>query len=34
MAFQITIQPSNRQFSAEPGETVLAAAMRNGITLP
>jgi CDP-4-dehydro-6-deoxyglucose reductase len=34
MAFQITIQPSNRQFAAEPGETVLAAAMRNGITLP
>ena len=34
MALQITIQPSNRQFSAEPGETVLAAAMRNGITLP
>jgi CDP-4-dehydro-6-deoxyglucose reductase len=34
MAFQITIQPSNRQFTAEPGETVLAAAMRDGITLP
>ncbi|HEY7760792.1 MAG TPA: CDP-6-deoxy-delta-3,4-glucoseen reductase [Burkholderiales bacterium] len=34
MAFQITIRPSNRQFTAQPGETVLAAAMREGITLP
>jgi CDP-4-dehydro-6-deoxyglucose reductase len=34
MAFQITIRPSNRAFTAEPGETVLAAAMRDGITLP
>ncbi|HXV08581.1 MAG TPA: CDP-6-deoxy-delta-3,4-glucoseen reductase [Burkholderiales bacterium] len=34
MAFQITIRPSNRRFTAEPGETVLAAAMREGITLP
>lgn len=34
MSFQITIKPSNRQFTAEPGETVLQAAMRQGITLP
>ena len=34
MAFQVTIKPSNRTFSAEEGEAVLEAAMRNGITLP
>ncbi len=34
MSFQITLQPSNRQFTAEATETVLEAAMRNGITLP
>jgi len=34
MSFQITIKPSNRTFTAEPGEGVLEAAMRNGITLP
>lgn len=34
MSFNVTIKPSNRQFTAEPGETVLQAAMRHGITLP
>jgi len=34
MPFQVTIKPSNRSFSANEGETVLEAAMRNGITLP
>jgi len=34
MAFQVTIKPSNRQFTAEADESVLAAAMRQGITLP
>lgn len=34
MSFRITIKPSNRSFTAEPGEGVLEAAMRNGITLP
>jgi CDP-4-dehydro-6-deoxyglucose reductase, E3 len=34
MAFQVTIKPSNRTFTAEEGEAVLEAAMRNGITLP
>src|SRR5689334_8324460 len=34
MSFRITIKPSNRTFNAEPGEGVLEAAMRNGITLP
>ena len=33
MPFHVTIKPSNRAFDAEPGETVLEAAMRNGITL-
>lgn len=34
MPFNVTIKPSNRQFTAEPDETVLQAAMRHGITLP
>ena len=34
MSFHVTIKPSNREFDVEPGETVLEAAMRNGITLP
>ena len=34
MSFRITIKPSNRTFTAEAGEGVLEAAMRNGITLP
>lgn len=34
MSHQVTIKPSNREITAEPTETVLEAAMRNGITLP
>jgi CDP-4-dehydro-6-deoxyglucose reductase len=34
MSFQVTIKPSNRSFTVEAGESVLEAAMRNGITLP
>ncbi len=34
MAFQITAKPSNRVFSAEPGETILQAAQRGGLHLP
>jgi CDP-4-dehydro-6-deoxyglucose reductase len=34
MSFRVTIKPSNRTFTAEAGEGVLEAAMRNGITLP
>ena len=33
-AFQITVQPSGRMFTAEPGETILAAGIRQGISLP
>ena len=32
--FQITVQPSGRAFAAEPGETMLAAAIRAGVGLP
>src|SRR4051794_38134389 len=32
--FQITVQPSGRQFSAEPGEAILPAAIRQGIGMP
>lgn len=32
--FQITVQPSGRAFSVEPGEAILAAAIRQGIGLP
>lgn len=31
---QITVQPSGRTFSAQAGETILEAAIRNGIGLP
>ncbi len=34
MTFQITVQPSGRQFNCEADETVLAAAMRAGVGLP
>jgi CDP-4-dehydro-6-deoxyglucose reductase len=33
MSFQVTIA-SNRVFTADEGESVIEAAMRNGITLP
>ncbi|ULJ63632.1 FAD-binding oxidoreductase [Wielerella bovis] len=31
---QITVSPSNTQFSSQPNETILSAAIRNGINLP
>src|SRR5271163_784574 len=34
MSFQISVQPSNRQFTCDDGETVLAAALRAGVGLP
>jgi len=34
MSHQITVQPGGRQFVAEPGETILDAALRHGLTLP
>lgn len=34
MAFQVTIQSSGHQFSVESGETILDAALREGIGLP
>ena len=34
MTFSITVQPSGRQFSAESGEAILAAGIRQGIGLP
>lgn len=34
MSFQVTVQPSNHQFSVEPGQTVLDAALAAGIVLP
>jgi CDP-4-dehydro-6-deoxyglucose reductase len=34
MSFQITVMPSNRVFSCDADETVLAAAMRAGVGLP
>ncbi|SCY66577.1 CDP-4-dehydro-6-deoxyglucose reductase [Nitrosospira sp. Nl5] len=34
MSHQITIKPSGHVFSAEPGETVLQAALREGFPLP
>ena len=34
MAFQVTIQSSGHQFSVQPGETILDAALREGIGLP
>lgn len=34
MSFQITVMPSGRSFSAEPGESVLAAGIRQGVGMP
>lgn len=34
MTFQITVQPSGRQFDCEADETILQAAMRQGVGLP
>ena len=34
MSFQVTVQPSGRQFTCEEGETVLSAAIRAGVGLP
>ncbi len=34
MTFQITVEPSGRAFSANPDETILAAGIRQGISLP
>jgi CDP-4-dehydro-6-deoxyglucose reductase len=34
MSYQITVQPSGRQFMAEADETLLDAALRQGLTLP
>jgi CDP-4-dehydro-6-deoxyglucose reductase, E3 len=34
MSFQITVQPSGRAFTTEPGEAILPAAIRQGIGLP
>jgi len=34
MSHQITVQPSGRQFAAEPDETLLEAALRQGLTMP
>jgi CDP-4-dehydro-6-deoxyglucose reductase len=34
MSFRVKIKPSDKEFTVEPAETVLQAAMRNGITLP
>jgi CDP-4-dehydro-6-deoxyglucose reductase len=34
MTFQVTVQPSGRQFTCDADETVLAAAIRAGVGLP
>jgi CDP-4-dehydro-6-deoxyglucose reductase len=34
MTFQVTVQPSGRQFTCDEGETVLTAAIRAGVGLP
>jgi CDP-4-dehydro-6-deoxyglucose reductase len=34
MSHQITIQPSGHSFFAQPGETILQAALREGFPLP
>ncbi len=34
MSFEIRTEPDNHQFSVEPGETLLAAALRQGVGLP
>ncbi|MFG6449557.1 CDP-6-deoxy-delta-3,4-glucoseen reductase [Roseateles sp. BYS180W] len=34
MSFQVTVQPSARQYSVQPDETLLLAAIREGVGLP
>jgi CDP-4-dehydro-6-deoxyglucose reductase len=34
MTFQVTVQPSGRQFNCKENETILAAAIRAGVSLP
>jgi CDP-4-dehydro-6-deoxyglucose reductase len=34
MTFQVTVQPSGRQFTCDEGETILTAAIRAGVGLP
>ena len=34
MSFQVSIQPSRHSFQAEPDETILEAALRQGLSLP
>lgn len=34
MRYQVTVQPSGRQFVAEADETILDAALRQGLTMP
>ncbi|WP_434514111.1 CDP-6-deoxy-delta-3,4-glucoseen reductase [Dechloromonas sp. ARDL1] len=34
MRYQVTVQPSGRQFTAEADETLLDAALRQGLTMP
>jgi len=34
MSYQITVQPSGKQFAAEADETLLDAALRHGLTIP
>jgi len=34
MSFQVSVEPSQHQFAVEPGETILDAALRQGLTLP
>lgn len=34
MTFQVTVSPSGHQFSVEPGQTLLEAAIKQGIGLP
>ena len=34
MSYQVTVQPSGRQFAVEANETLLDAALRQGLTMP
>ena len=34
MSYQVTVQPSGRQFAVEGDETILDAALRQGLTMP
>ncbi|WP_288143467.1 2Fe-2S iron-sulfur cluster-binding protein, partial [Accumulibacter sp.] len=34
MGFQVSVQPSRHTFHAEPDETILDAALRQGLSLP